>query len=118
MCEQTVAEVDLSRMIDLPRCAVMCRNKEELESFYEVAKHQLSRFMHWDFEEITGLWNVYDEQTGFTLFDTDRRRSFMSYCDEEWFRRKGYEIVEFSDIAYVVEIEESETPLESLFGFN
>lgn len=105
-------------MMSLPKCAVMCRNVEELSLFYEAAKQQFAHLMFWDSEVIIGLWNVYGEQTGFTLFVDEAESASMSYCYEEWFRGNGYEIVEFSDIACVVEIEESEAPIESLFGLN
>lgn len=107
---------NLSRMTSLPKCAVMCRNNEELEAFYENAKRQLGKFLCWDFDEILNLWCRYREITGFTLFVSDSEPGSMSYCDEDWFRRSGYELIEFSDLCDVADIEESDQPVAVLFG--
>lgn len=107
---------DLSRMTSLPKCAVMCRNIEELKSFYENVKRQLDKFLYWDFDEILMLWERYREITGFTLFVSDSEPGSMSYCDEDWFRKSGYELIEFSDLCDVADIEESDQPVAVLLG--
>lgn len=113
---KNIPEIDLSRMLELPKCAVICRNIEELEIFYANATQQLGEYLYWDFDDALGLWNNYEDKTGFTLFAGSDSPSSMSYCNEEWFRGNGYEIIELSDIAYIPDIRESEATLDTLFS--
>lgn len=112
-------QVDLSRMKEYPRCAVICRTEEEVRSFYHNCTQQLSELMHWNIRDIISLWEIYRGRTGFTLCYADRDKlRDMSYCYEQWFRANGYEIVEFSELSNHTELEESEMPIESIFGLN
>lgn len=106
---------DLSRMLELPKCAVLCRTEDEVRAFFENAKQQLPGNLFWDLEDILGLWSYYKEKTGFTVITSIEPES-MSYCEEDWFRAEGYELIEFSDLINVVEIEESDQSVELLFG--
>lgn len=112
-----IPEIDLSRMTELPKCSVLCRNTEELDVFFANAQKQLGQFLYWDYDDILDLWNLYKDKTGFTLFVGDYTEpDSMSYCDEEWFRKNGYDIIEFSDIAATPDIEESDEPVGFLLG--
>ena len=112
-----IPEIDLSRMLELPKCAVICRSVEELELFHEFASKQLAEHMYWDFKFIHRIWDDYEENTGFTLFDGDGSGPHsMTYCYEAWFRDHGYEIIEFSDLCNIPDIQESEASLDTLFG--
>lgn len=115
MVECGIINVDLSIMVRCPKCAVMCRNIEELTLFYEDVQQQLGQFVYWSFNEILDLYDAYKDKTGFTLFADADEPGSMSYCYEEWFIREGYEIVEFSSLTPSAEIEESDIPVESLF---
>lgn len=112
-----ICEIDLSRMTETPRCAVLCRTPYELDEFFFNARRQLSRFMTWNRDDIGRLWNVYEERTGFTLF-TGREcpDHSMSYCNEEWFRNSGYEVIELSDFYTIPDIVESDEDIACLFG--
>ena len=111
-------EVDLYRMTILPKCAVICRTEEELNMFFENAKMQIFEYAEWlDSDTIHRMWDLYKENTGFTLFvGSSSTPSGMSYCKEEWFRNEHYEIVEFSDLCTQQDIAESDENLSVLFG--
>ena len=106
---------DLSRMLELPKCAVLCRTEDDVRALYENAKQQIPGHLYWDFDDMLGLWNYYREKTGFTLI-TGSEPDSMSYCYEEWFMGEGYELIELSDLTNVAEIEESDQSVEFLFG--
>ena len=108
--------VDLSRMTQLIRCAVAVRDPADLDIFYRNAKSQLGRMFNWSRSSLRDFWNVYESRTSFTLYDVTDRIGSMTYCDEEWFHNNGYEVIEFSDLAYPTEIEDSGIPLSVLFG--
>lgn len=110
-------EIDLSRMAELPKCSVLCRNTEELYMFFANAKQQFGQFLHWDYDDILLLWENYEDKTGFTLFAGNYAKpGSMSYCYEEWFHKSGYDVIEFSDLATIPDIEESDESVDSLFG--
>lgn len=110
-------EANLDRMLVLPMCAVMCRTEDELKSFYHNCRAQLGALFQWDFGQIHSLWTHYGYgETGFTMFVNNNRENHMSWCSEQWFRNNRYEIVEFSELANVNEIEESEQSIEFLIG--
>lgn len=107
---------DLSRMLELPKCAVLMRTEDEARAFFHNSVQQIAEYVHWDLEDVLGLWNIYKEKTGFTLFLSYDEPESISYCDEGWFRDEGYEIVEFSSLCNTADIEESEMPLDILFN--
>ena len=110
--------VDLSRMKELPRCAIMCRTEDDVRLLFYNGMKQLSKHMSWRrLEDILIAWDVYGEKTGFTLFyaESTAVRS-MSYCREDWFKENGYEIVEFSSLTDTTDIDESDVPPNFLFG--
>ena len=112
-----IQNIDLSRMMERPKCAVLCRSVEELELFYSAAESELSEYLHWDCGFIHTLWNEYKENTGFTLFESNNDGPYsMTYCYEAWFRDRGYELIEFSDLCNIPDIDESEVSLDVLFG--
>ena len=109
--------VDLSVMLQPHKCAVVCRDVEELNIFYLNAQKQLSGYLQWDHEDIRDVWDYYKDRTGFTLFADDGvEPSSMSYCSDDWFVGDGYEIIELSDLCNILEIEESDQPVSALFG--
>lgn len=108
---------DLSRMMKAPRCAVLCRDVEEFQLFYDNAKEQLAEYMQWDSDFAHSIWEEYDWNTAFTLFESNDDGPYsMTYCYEAWFRDHGYELVEFADLCNVVDIEESEKSFDFLLG--
>lgn len=112
---KTIPYVDLSRMLELPKCAVMVRSVDELENFFANAQKQISKYLYWDFDDILGLWKQYQDATGFTLFTSYDTPDSMSYCWETWFYDNGYEVIEFSELCNLPDIEESEMSLDMLF---
>ena len=107
---------DLSRMLELPKCAVLMRTEDEARAFFHNSIQQIAEYVHWDLEDVLNLWSIYKEKTGFTLFLSYDEPESISYCDEDWFRNEGYEIVEFSDLCNVADIEESEKSLDFLLS--
>ena len=111
-------ELDLTRMIENPRCAIRVSTLAEAQLVILNAKHQFpERVKNWN-AETNNHWNVYEELTGFTLFYEDEDEpSTMSYADVPWFEANGYQIVEFNELVGAVsEISESEQPMSLLFG--
>lgn len=112
---KSIPEIDLSRMLESPKCAVICRSLEEVEIFYINASKQLSAYIPWDFDDIQMLWSTYKGNTGFTLFVSRNEPESVSYCNEGWFKAEGYELIELSDITPFLEIMESELSFDILF---
>lgn len=108
-------EIDLSRMTQEPKCAVICRTIDDLYVFFENAQQQLGQFVRWSRDKAVLLWGSYKEKTGFTLF-TRTGPDLMTYCNEEWFRENGYEIIEVSDLISILDIDESDVSVYFLFG--
>ena len=108
--------VDLYRMVQRPRCAVMCRTAGDTVTFFYNVIEQFPNFVVWDLNNILNVWNNYQEKTGFTLMLSDDEPTSISYCGEEWFRNSGYEIIEFEVLANPVELEESEMPVDVLLN--
>lgn len=102
--------IDLSRLAEVPQCAVFFKSAEEVELFFHNCESQLAEFIgYWELEEAVGRWKN-DNSVGFTFMTGDSVEN-MTWCDRNWFRECGYELVEFSDLANPIEIEESEMPL-------
>lgn len=113
---KTYPYVDLSRMLALPKCAVMCRTEDEAEAFWQNSRTQFEKYFQWGLEGTLGSWGNYKEKTGFTLMAGSSRIDRMSYCREEWFAENGYELVEFSELADAKDIEESEMSFDALLS--
>lgn len=107
--------VDLSRMVERPKCAVMCRTAGDAETFFYNFTEQFEKeYLYWSLNDILNVWNQYQDKTGFTLIVGDGCPESISYCDEEWFLDSGYELIEFEDLANPTEIEESEMSMSVL----
>ena len=109
--------VDLSRMLEHPKCAIQVSTEDEAKWFLQNAKEQ--------FPERTSAWdrhNNYDvhrERTCYTLFYSGATEpTNLSYAHDQWFIENGYEVIKLSELAgCMTEIEESDTPLSALLGF-
>ena len=107
--------VDLSRLIEAPRCAVFFQTVEEVECFYYNCESQLGDYcLFWALEDMTDRWEN-DNSAGFT-FMTGSEPEDMTWSGKDWFIEEGYEIIEFSDLANPVEIAESDQPISLLIG--
>lgn len=111
-------EVDLSRLLERPAAAIMCRTPYEAQCFLVNAKEQFGQLANtWDEDGILVVWNVYDRRTGYTFYlpsDDDPQR--VSYCNEEWFRNEGYQLIEFSDFLHIPELQEGDLPISFLMS--
>lgn len=113
----SVPYVDLSMMPLPPKCAVICRDIEELDIFFANLQEQIPECLYWDYDEIKNLWHYYGDKTGFTLFDCDDEvPGSMTYCDYDWFVSEGYAVIELSSLLNTADIEESDLPFIALFG--
>lgn len=109
--------VDLSRMKETPKCAVICRSTDELEDFIANANMQLPEYTdYWDLDHALNMWRRYTNRTGFTLFACGVGPVSMSYCNEGWFLDSGYEIIELSELYRSADIDESDQPDDVIFG--
>ena len=110
-------EIDLSRMLENPKCAVHIATKEDAPLVLFNARRQFKDFVIGSWPE-DGYWSNYQENTAYTLFyrNSDEPQR-LSYGSLPWFRENGYEILEINDLlASPIDIEESDLPVDELFG--
>lgn len=113
--EEAYQEVDISRMLENPKCAVRVTSEYDAKEFIWNAKRAFPDFSkRWGNGETH--WDEGVKAIGYTLFDYSATRpSRLTYTDSiEWFIDNGYVIVDYADLR--VDIEESEMPIEALFG--
>lgn len=109
--------VDLSFVNENRKTAILCRTIEDAETLFHNAKEQFPQHLCWSLEDTLDVWRYNGEKTGFTFFcDYDDESGDLSYCDEQWFRAGGYELIEFSDLVQIPELEEGDMPIEFLMG--
>ena len=107
--------VDLSRLIKAPKCAVFFQTVEEIECFFYNCEQQLEEYcLFWMLEDLVDRWEN-DNRAGFSFMTGDTPED-MTWSTKDWFEEEGFEIIEFSDLANPVEIEESEMSLDTLLG--
>ena len=113
-----MVRVDLSRMMQGPKCAVACRSLDDVDLFLENFKEQFPECVKgWSIQRARIYWNNYESHTGFTTFGPfDVFEGHLSYCSTEWFLEHGYEVIELSDMIDSPEIEESDCMIDMLFG--
>lgn len=109
-------ELDLSRMFELPRCAVRVRTLEDaktlIDNFY---KQYPDRATYFSLEDPG--WDS-GPDTAYTLFYSDEDEpTSLSRTDYEDFLADDYEVIEFSELMNTVEIEESDMALTDLVGW-
>lgn len=112
-------ELNLSRMLESPPCAVRCRSELEADALLHNFKQQYpNRVKNWS--DGYPSWGSYADKTCYTLFYAGAHKpTSLSFCDIDWFTENGYEVIEFAGlIGEQEEIEESEMPIELLFGLN
>ena len=118
MNERKVAlDIDISRMFECPACAVHVSTEEEAIAIICAAQEICpERVRAWSAE--SNNWDRYREQTAFTFFDEsyDEEPDNLAYADVPWFRENGYEIVEFSDLRRIPDIDESDMSINFLVG--
>lgn len=111
-------EVDISRMFELPRCAIHCANYEDASLLFSVvnAEHPA---LTGNFKGGNIGWD-YGKNTCYTLFyETSKEAERLTRTSIDWFIKKGYEVIEFDDLCIQqTEISESEMPIESILGLN
>ena len=107
--------VDISRVKEAPKCAIICNTEQEVELFYHSCEEQIPELIDfWTLEDVLSIWNS-RERVCFSFLVGDEIED-MSWCYEAWFIESGYEIVEFSELANPSEIEESDSPINVLLG--
>ena len=112
-------EIDLSRMLDEPRCAIHVASKEQADTIVHNARIQFpNRVKNWSYDN--NIWGVYEENTAFTLFyEGEDSPSNMSYADVPWFLEHGYVVVEFDELVKEsADITESDQSIGILIGDN
>lgn len=112
---ENIYEIDPSRMFEKPKCAVHCPTIEDARSLVramKIANPAMAR----NFNDIDCGWE--DKYTCYTLFYEDSvEPTRLSRTEIGWFRRKGYEVIECAELAAkIVDIEESDQAVDTLFG--
>lgn len=118
MDERKVAlDIDISRMFECPACAVHVSTEEEAIAIICAAQEICpERVSAWSAE--SNNWDRYREQTAFTFFyeSYNEKPDNMTYADVPWLKENGYEIVEFSDLRRIPDIDESDMSINFLVG--
>ena len=110
-------DIDLSRMLEHPKCAIHLPTQEDALLILANAKRQFpDRVKRW--AEDDGYWPCYKEETAYTFFfNEDKHPSTMSYANVTWFADHGYEVIELSELLYnCADINESDFSVEDLIG--
>lgn len=112
---ESTHEINLSRMFELPKCAVHCSTLEDARLLVRAMKEKHPEMAR-GFNDADCGWE--NKNTCYTLFyERSRRAERLSRTNIEWFHRKGYEVIELDElIVNIVDIDESEASLDVLFG--
>lgn len=110
--------IDLTRLTQQPKCAVLCATREESEL--------LVRAVHLQMPQYTKLWGGSDvlnrgrwkEKTAYTLF-IDETPERLLYGREQYFLEQGYEVLTLDQLAAVAQdLPETNMPIEMLLGLS
>lgn len=103
-------QIDLSRMLEEPRCAIHVETQEQANAIIYNAQIQFPERISNNWETDSNYWNRCEEETAYTLFfEGEDEPTTMSYADVPWFKEAGYVVIEFDElIAETVEIAESD----------
>ena len=109
-------EIDLSRMLENPKCAIHIPTQKDAHIVLYNARQQFPDLVK-SFDA-HGYWIVYEESTAYTLFyREDKKPTTLSYSNVAWFLDNGYEVIELSDLVGIsVDIDESDHSIEELIG--
>lgn len=117
--------VDLSRMAQLPKCAIAIREERNVDDFYYNAKEQFGDLIRWGRRKTRNYWKYYSNQVAFGLMFRNGEWRQIFFHGRSILRRAGYEIIYFEDIlasqgveevVEVAEIEESQLSIQHLYG--
>ena len=108
--------IDLSKMFDIPGCAVRLPTEYDAET---VIANFIRQYPNESGYHLSATyWDNHQEDTAYSLwdnFDDDvMKLSTLGYADVPWFKEKGYKVIEFEDLAPMPELEASDMPLEFL----
>lgn len=109
--------VDLSRMLEFPKCAIRLASNEEAQILIHNAKIQFpDRVKNWQLDRT--YYMNYLKDTCYTLFyDGESEPTTMSFANIQFFNEAGYEVIDFCELNIpMVEIEESDCSIEELIG--
>lgn len=108
--------IDLSKMFDIPGCAVRVPTEEDARAIIANFKRQYPNESMYHFDDT--YWDNHEDQTAYTLWDQfddeHMRQSGLGYADVPWLKNHGYTIIEFEELAPVPELEDSGIPIEFL----
>lgn len=113
---ETYQFVDVSRMLEYPKCAIHCATEEDANTLLYNLRSQYPAYAT-NFKSDNG-WDLCRKETAYTLFYSgDERPTNVSRTDTKWFAKNGYEVIPFSElITDQIEIEESDMPLDKFLG--
>lgn len=111
-------EIDLSRMLEHPRCAVRVTTQEQANAIIYNAQRQFPERISNSWDTANNYWSRYKEKTTYTLFyEGDNEPTMLSYGDVTWSQVNNYIIFEYEDLlSMTVEIIESDYPVNILLG--
>ena len=111
-------QIDLSRMLEHPICAVYVATQEQANAIIHNARTQFPERITDSWDANGNYWSDYGEETAYTLFFEDEDEpTTMSYGDVPWFNAEGYVVIEYEELlAETIEIAEGDQPIGLLLG--
>ena len=109
--------IDLTRLTQQPKCAVLCATREESELLVRAVHRQLPQYTKlWG--GVSNLNRGYKDKTSYTLF-RDETPEQLLYGREQFFLEHGYEVLTLDQLASAAQdLREANMPIEMLLGLS
>lgn len=111
--------VDLSKMFDIPGCAVRVPTEHDAETILANLIRQYPNEAQYRMSST--WWGNYRSETAYSVWDTleedySPKLSRLGFADVSWFKEHGYIVIEFDDLVEEPELEDGGIPLEFLMS--
>lgn len=111
--------IDLSKMFDIPGCAVRVPTKYAAETVIANFMTQYPNEVRYHMSNTN--WDDYMSDTAYSLWSAFRdnypmRITSLGFSDVQWFKENGYTVIEFEELMVLPDLEEGDLPLEFLIS--
>ena len=110
--------IDLAKMFEIQGCAVRLPTEYDAETVIANFIRQYPDKGEYRLNDT--YWNHYQEETAYSIWDCGSddlmRLSSLGYADAPWFKKNGYTVIEFEDLAPIPELEDGGMPIEFLLN--
>lgn len=114
--------VDLSKMFDIPGCAVRVPTRYAAETILAnfMTQHPNEEGYHMSDTN----WDSYESNTAYTLWSVfcgrdgrpNMRITSLGYTSVDWFKDSGYTVIEFEELMELPDLDDGDLPLEFLIS--